>query len=147
MPAGLRILLSALLVTLLGLAPLPASAQKGQTAPPAPAREDEGSEVRGDLVEAFLATLPARFQVEGTNPDGTTYFGTAEISFDWDTLTATFVWQIAGDTFRGEGPLDRGSLIIDWGQDEPAIYTVNPDLTLSGSWADGLGSELMIALP
>ncbi|MEQ8655876.1 MAG: hypothetical protein RIC24_01045 [Hyphomicrobiales bacterium] len=123
----------------LGVAPTaPALAQKGGEAT---------SEVRGDLVEAFLNTLPATFQVDGLNADGTAYSGTAQMSFNWNSMTATIVWQVGADTYQGQGPLDNGRLVIDWGDTSPVIYTVTPDLSLSGSWANGTASETLTPIP
>ena len=104
-------------------------------------------EARGDVVEAFLATLPARFRADGVNPDGSTYSGTAQITFDPASLTARFDWIVGGNSYSGSGPLDQGRFVIDWGADTPAIYTVNPDLSLSGTWAGGTASEILTPLP
>ena len=100
-------------------------------------------EARGDFVEAFLATLPATFQVDGINPDGSAYSGIAQLSFNPANLTLSVNWQIGSDSYSGSGPLDNGSFIINWGDTTPAIYTVTPELALSGTWAGGAAVEIM----
>jgi hypothetical protein len=137
-PAWVLILTLALLVGLSAFAFIstPAMAKKGPGS-------QETSEVRGDQVEAFLSTLPARFQVDGVNPDGSFYSGTAQLSFDTASLTLTVNWQIGSNAYSGSGPLENGSFIINWGDTTPAIYTVTPELALSGTWAGGAASEIM----
>lgn len=130
----------ALMVLAAALAgPLPALAQKG-----APATVQDA---QADRMAAFLATLPARFAVDGTNPDGTAYAGTAALAWDAATGRATIRWQVGADSFEGSGPVEDGRLVIDWGQDTPAVYVVEPDLSLSGTWAGGLGTERLTVLP
>lgn len=125
------------------LLPSAALAQKGENNPD----RQETSEVRGDLVEAFLNSLPARFQVDGLNADGSTYSGTAQMSYNSVSLTASITWQIGADTFSGQGPLDNGRFVVDWGDTTPVIYTVNSDLSLSGTWASGAASETLTSIP
>ncbi len=126
-----------------GLTAVPATARDKREAPGA----GDVSEVQGDVVEAFLNTLPADFAVAGTNPDGSTYAGTAQMSFNRQSLTAAITWQVGADTFQGSGPLQDGQLIIDWGQDTPVIYSVNADMSLSGTWAGGRATETLTPTP
>lgn len=137
-------ILIALTVTIASLLAVDPALAKGTNVQPGNA---EQGEVRGDPVEAFLITLPATFQVDGLNPDGSAYTGTAQMSFNSSTQTATIVWQVGSDTFQGQGPLNEGRFVIDWGDTTPVIYTVTPDLTLSGTWAGGRASETLTPIP
>lgn len=123
--------------------PSAALAQKGETN----TGGQETSEVRGDLVEAFLNSLPATFQVDGLNADGTSYSGTAQMSYNTASMTASITWQIGADTFSGQGPLENGRFVIDWGDTTPVIYTVDTNLSLIGSWAGGTASETFTSIP
>lgn len=130
-------------LTVWTLLPNAALAQKGDNN----GGGQETSEVRGDLVEAFLNSLPATFQVDGLNADGTSYSGTAQMSYNAVSFTASITWQVGADTFSGQGPLDNGRFVIDWGDTTPVIYTVNSDLSLTGSWAGGAASETLTSIP
>lgn len=130
-------------LTVWTLLPNAALAQKGDNN----GSGQETSEVRGDLVEAFLNSLPATFQVDGLNADGTSYSGTAQMSYNAVSFTASITWQVGADTFSGQGPLDNGRFVIDWGDTTPVIYTVNSDLSLTGSWAGGAASETLTSIP
>lgn len=130
-------------LTVWAVQPSAALAQKGDNN----GSGQETSEVRGDLVEAFLNSLPATFQVDGLNADGTSYSGTAQMSYNPVSFTASITWQVGADTFSGQGPLDNGRFVIDWGDTTPVIYTVNSDLSLTGSWAGGAASETLTSIP
>lgn len=137
-------ILIALIVILASLLAVDPALAKGTNVQPG---NDEQGEVHDGPVEAFLGTLPATFQVDGRNADGSAYAGTAQMSFNSSTLTATIVWQVGADTFQGQGPLNEGRFVIDWGDTTPVIYTVTPDLTLSGTWAGGRASETLTPIP
>jgi hypothetical protein len=96
--------------------------------PPAAARQPGLSE-----------TLPGKYSVSGTNPNGSSYSG--EVTIRHDRGTYYFNWRVGRDTFRGSGKLNGRTLTINWGQSSPVIYRVLNDGTLSGKWARGTGSE------
>ena len=53
-----------------------------------------------------------------------------------------FEWRV-GASFVGTGTLKDGSISVDWGSDSPAIYKLNPDGSLTGTWANGRGAEFL----
>jgi hypothetical protein len=89
----------------------------------------------------FLPQIEGTYSVQGLNPNGTRYQGRVVITVKDDT--AFFRWDISGQTFHGQGPLNGKTLIIDWGEDDPVIYQINPDGTLFGTWARGKASETL----
>lgn len=90
---------------------------------------------------SFLPQIEGKYAVQGLNPDGTRYSGSVTITVK--DGTAFFRWDIAGQTFHGQGPLTGNTLIIDWGQKDPVVYQINADGTLTGSWAAGRASETL----
>ncbi|GAB4538521.1 MAG: hypothetical protein Tsb0019_39420 [Roseibium sp.] len=89
----------------------------------------------------YLPQIEGVYSVEGLNPNGSRYVGRVTITVKNDT--AFFRWEIAGDSFHGQGPLTGTTLIIDWGEDDPVIYRINADGTLFGTWANGRASETL----
>ncbi len=100
-----------------------------------------------NLLEDFLSVLPNSFDVVGTNTDGSTYRGTAYLSFETQSGDLTVDWQIAGQSFSGRGPLVGGEFVVDWGQSSPVIYTVQRNGDLFGTWANGTASETLTLAP
>jgi hypothetical protein len=100
-----------------------------------------------NLLEDFISVLPNSFDVIGTNTDGSTYRGTAYVSFDSQSGDLSVDWQIAGQSFSGRGPLIGGEFIVDWGQSSPVIYTVQRNGDLFGTWADGEAFETLTFAP
>lgn len=84
-------------------------------------------------------TLPGRYSVSGTNPNGSSYSG--QVTIRHDRGTYYFVWRVGGDTFRGSGKLRGRTLTINWGQSSPVIYQVQGNGVLIGRWANGAGTE------
>ncbi len=81
------------------------------------------------------------YNVAGTNPNGTTYRGVL-------TLTRTdgaymLVWKIGSSTFTGTGNFQGESLVINWGQSHPVIYSVAEDGRLIGTWNGGNATEIL----
>jgi len=89
----------------------------------------------------YLPQIEGVYSVQGLNPNGTRYQGRVTITVKDDT--AFFRWEIAGDSFHGQGPLTGTTLVIDWGEDDPVIYRINADGTLDGTWANGRASETL----
>jgi uncharacterized protein YgiM (DUF1202 family) len=95
-------------------------------------------------VPAPVAAAPARpeigglYRVTGTNPNGTRYSGTCRITRSGERYF--FYWQV-GSTYRGSGAFDGDELVIDWGQAQPVIYTVEDDGRLVGTWNGGNATE------
>jgi hypothetical protein len=97
-------------------------------APPPPPRQ-----------QALADTLPGKYSVSGTNPNGSSYSG--EVTIRHDRGTYYFNWRVGRDTFRGSGRLNGRMLTINWGQSSPVIYHVGNDGVLRGKWARGTGLE------
>jgi len=81
------------------------------------------------------------YNVTGTNPNGTTYRGAL-------TLTKTdgaymLVWKIGSATYTGTGNFQGESLVINWGQSYPVIYSVAEDGRLIGTWNGGNATEIL----
>ncbi len=91
------------------------------------------------LKSVYLDNLAGTYKVDGRNPNGSQYKGRVTITVKGDT--AYFYWEIAGQSYSGQGHLQGSVLTIDWGSDTPVVYQVNPDGTLSGVWAGGKASE------
>jgi len=89
----------------------------------------------------YAPQIEGAYNVQGLNPSGTRYQGRVTIAVK-DT-TAFFRWEIAGDTFHGQGPLTGTTLVIDWGEADPVIYQINADGSLNGTWAGGRASETL----
>jgi hypothetical protein len=91
-------------------------------------------------------SLASHYEASGTNPDGSKYSGTADVTVISDT-TYTIVWKIGDETYKGFGMRLNDSLAATYTIDgEPGliIYKVNGD-GLTGAWAirghDGVGTE------
>jgi hypothetical protein len=91
-------------------------------------------------------SLASRYEASGSNPDGSKYTGTANVTVISDT-TYTIVWNIGGSTYKGFGMRLNDSLAATYTIDgEPGlvIYKVDGD-GLTGAWAvrghDGVGTE------
>ncbi|MBN9672849.1 hypothetical protein [Roseibium aggregatum] len=90
---------------------------------------------------SFQPEIAGVYVVQGLNPDGTHYQG--RVTIEVKGGTAFFRWDIAGQVYHGQGPLAGKTLIIDWGQNDPVIYEIHPDGTLTGTWAAGRASETL----
>lgn len=99
------------------------------------------------LVFDLISVLPNTFRVQGTNPNGSTYSGTAYLNFDPQAGDLLIEWQIGEQRFSGRGPLLGGEFIVDWGQSQPVIYTVQRDGSLFGTWAGGAATETLTFAP
>ena len=75
--------------------------------------------------------LEGEFDVYGVNPDGSAYFGSAEIVYRGGKYIVT--WQIAGESIIGEGRWENEqfTVVYDGGR---AFYTLNEFGTLTGTW-------------
>jgi hypothetical protein len=85
---------------------------------------------------------PGTYNAVGTNPNGSKYRATVVLRQDGNIWRAS--WLISnGDTFKGEGRIKDGRLVIDWGQKYPVIYESGQDGVLYGTWDNGRGSEIL----
>lgn len=76
------------------------------------------------------------YNVDGQNPNGTTYRGTATIKQTGNHYTIT--WTVSGKTYTGTGPLVGRTLTIKWkgrgGSSGVVVYTVTATGVLKGVW-------------
>lgn len=81
------------------------------------------------------------YLVTGTNPQGGRYSGSCRITALGDNRYR-FEWKV-GASYVGTGLLKDGSISVEWGSDSPAVYKLNADGSLSGTWASGRGTEFL----
>ena len=106
-----------------------------------PALEKAGANSSSELAKG----ISGLYQVEGINPDGSSYRGTCTIEFK-EKSGYLLSWKIAKDTFSGKGVLMGNTLTVDWGQADPVIYTVLENgKRLEGTWKidGGEGNEIL----
>lgn len=92
----------------------------------------------------YLANLEGTYAVDGRNTDGSRYSGRVFITVEGDM--AHFRWEIANQTYGGQGTLNGNVLTVDWGAKDPVVYQVNPDGSMDGVWAGGRASERLVRL-
>ncbi|QFT34723.1 hypothetical protein K1718_26620 [Roseibium porphyridii] len=119
----IRKLAAALIVAVMALTSLPWLSNPAPAAPKA----------------VFAPQIEGTYSVQGTNPSGAAYQGRATITVKDNT--AYIRWEIAGDTFHGQGPVKGNQLVVDWGEADPVIYQINPDGSLFGTWAKGRATD------
>ena len=87
----------------------------------------------------FTSTVAGRYSVEGRNPDGGGYGGSARVDQQGGTVRVT--WQTGGQTFTGTGVIEGRVITVDWGEAHPVVYVTMPNGSLHGTWADGLALD------
>ncbi len=93
-------------------------------------------------VSAQTLNVSGTYKVTGTNPGGSKYRGSVDITLNDDGSYA-FEWSV-GNTFSGTGTLSGNTLTVDWGDTYPVIYTVkNGGARLEGTWGNGTGTEIL----
>jgi Curli production assembly/transport component CsgG len=90
---------------------------------------------------AALPELPGRYAINGTNPDGSKYYGEVVIERQGNGYRVT--WYIGESVYTGEGRVSNGVLTVDYGDSYPAIYRLRSNGVLDGSWADGSAYEVL----
>lgn len=83
--------------------------------------------------------LTGEYTVEGRNPNGSAYSGTAKLEQTGSVVEVT--WTVGGQTYKGLGPLQGRVLTVEWGADAPVVYVLMPDGALYGTWANGTGLD------
>jgi hypothetical protein len=86
---------------------------------------------------AETLTLASRYDVSGTNTDGSKYSGTATVDVISDA-TFTIRWDIAGSTYTGFGMRMNDALAATYtinGKPGLVIYKVGGNEVLDGLWA------------
>jgi hypothetical protein len=108
-----------------------------------------GALVAGFAMSAMAADVGGRYDVRGTNPDGSKYRGTARIEITSNT-TCRITWNVgqesSGICMRNGIALAAGYTLGD--NVGLVIYEIRDDGTLDGIWTvadeDGSGTELLI---
>lgn len=95
------------------------------------------------LAQGF-GTIAGAYRVDGMNPDGSRYAGTAQVTETGTTVTVN--WQIGGSSFMGAGVREGRVVTINWGQAEPVVYVVMPSGALYGTWAGGTALDRLTPL-
>ncbi|CAN7523236.1 hypothetical protein LJR098_004906 [Rhizobium sp. LjRoot98] len=90
-----------------------------------------------------------KYTVEGTNLDGSSYSGTAEITLASET-TCVIEWETAGVKSTGVCMLNGNAFAAGYVLEDALgliVYKVNGDGTLDGKWTitgkDGSGTEVL----
>jgi len=80
--------------------------------------------------------VEGKYNVEGQNPNGTSYHGTATIKRSVSGYTVT--WNVGGKSYTGSGPLVGRTLTVKWrgsrGATGAVVYTVTATGVLKGVW-------------
>ena len=82
------------------------------------------------------------YRVEGRNPDGSVYSGTAQL-VDLNGKI-TIAWQVAGQGYQGSGTRIGDVVQVNWGDQYPVVYVVMPNGQLHGTWANGTALERLV---
>ncbi len=87
------------------------------------------------------------YAVRGTSPNGSAYSGTVIIvkSDNPDGNHYQFTWLIAGSQqpVKGIGVVAGNSVVVEWGQKYPVVYTIGSDGILRGTWENGRATEIL----
>jgi hypothetical protein len=86
-----------------------------------------------------LPELAGIYRVNGTNPDGSRYQGMVALSQKHDKFALT--WWIGNQVLRGTGHFLGKSLVVNWGDKHPVIYTLGNGGALDGKWSGGTATE------
>ncbi|MBL6455689.1 hypothetical protein JMJ55_10165 [Belnapia sp. T6] len=96
---------------------------------------------------AFAQLRPGSYAIEGINPDGTTYEGSFELR---EGPNGAWIgrWLVGNAQILGLGLIQSGMLALGFsadGRPGVAIYGVEPDGSLRGSWTSGggMGTEVL----
>lgn len=101
----------------------------------------------GILAMTVAAPLAAQginglYKVEGRNPDGSTYRGTAQLVELNGAVT--IAWQVAGQGYQGTGARTGDVIRVNWGDQYPVVYVIMPGGQLHGTWANGRALERLV---
>lgn len=93
-------------------------------------------------------TLKGTYRVEGKNPNGRSYYGTAFVQGSGSQYTVT--WKIAGQSYSGIGDLSGRKFTVNWkdatGTEGVVYYTVLDSGAMKGVWANGKATETLTPL-
>jgi hypothetical protein len=101
------------------------------------------------LASASAGGLPGKYQVEGKNPDGSTYSGTAQIVATSE-VTCRITWKTGSTTSEGICMRNGTSFAASYVLSDSiglVVYVMNDDGSLEGAWTiadkDGVGEEIL----
>ena len=89
---------------------------------------------------AFAQSIGGRYEVRGTNPNGSSYNGTAEISPNGNVCRIS--WHV-GSEWRGICMISGNRFAASYRSGDTIgllIYRINSDGSMSGEWTTGAGS-------
>ncbi len=84
------------------------------------------------------------YRASGTNPDGSAYRGMVVLRREHDRVTLT--WWIGEQVLHGTGQLAGKTLVVNWGDKDPVIYTLGDGGVLNGAWADNSATETLVRI-
>jgi hypothetical protein len=148
MIAGAAVIVAAVVayatVTFVQRPPLNAVATNAGTLPlAAPPLMSAPPSMSGPVAPNGALNISGTYAVTGTNPNGTTYRGSVQIYRDGGSYR--FKWLIANSApYDGIGILNGNTIVVNWGQTYPAIYQVETNGVLSGTWNNGTGTETLV---
>lgn len=91
---------------------------------------------------AEAQAISGTYQVEGRNPDGSSYSGTVQIHETNGEVKIN--WQVGRQSYSGTGTR-RGDVVwVNWGDSYPVVYVRMPSGELHGTWANGRALERLI---
>jgi hypothetical protein len=91
---------------------------------------------------AMAQDASGNYRVEGRNPDGTPYHGTAKAVQTGDMVQV--LWSGGKQAYSGQGPREGRVVTIDWGAGAPVIYVVMENGDMHGTWDNGRALDLLI---
>lgn len=100
-----------------------------------------GDSIVTDAEREYLESIGGLYRNKGTDGAGETYSGITAVLPRGDDVR--MIWWVDNETVSGTGGLDRYSLVVQWGEKYPAVYSSPEEGVLSGEWDDGAGSETL----
>jgi hypothetical protein len=105
------------------------------------ARPPVNDPIVSDAEREYLASIAGLYRNKGTDGAGETYTGIAAVMPRVDDVR--MIWWVDNETFSGVGELDRYSLVVQWGEKYPVVYSSTEEGVLSGEWDDGAGTDTL----
>lgn len=93
-------------------------------------------------LSAQVADISGSYRVEGRNPDGSAYAGTAVVAQQQNAVQIN--WTVSGQSFAGSGVRNGQVVVVNWGQPTPVVYVIMPNGALHGTWADGRALDRLV---
>jgi hypothetical protein len=100
-----------------------------------------GDTFASDAELEYLASIGGLYRNKGTDGAGESYNGIAVILPRADSVR--MIWWVEDETISGTGELDRHSLVVQWGEKYPAVYSSTEEGVLTGEWDAGAGNDTL----